>query len=859
MLYLKPLILTTICSIFLWGLSQIAVADTIHPSPPPPPTTMVEPSSLEDGFTNFPCGLNLGNRQLLPSMMVRGKEDGTQAINFPNWAIPFNVLTQTLKIKTTSLPDGFLELRSSVAVTRIDPKQLVTYPEIGLAIKVRDLEKYLGIKAEFDLIEYAVKLTIPSAVGSGSTAQVAETPIEFDGLTVKTPAAFSWGAWEQRFNFDGTDRIDRSQGLFTAAGTLLGASWYTQFGQSNWHDALNLTLSDAQIIKYTDYSDYLLGGQSAFWNRQESGNYWGMTGVWRQGFTPTIPNSSTINPSARTQASRLQRTIVGTAAPGTLVRLLPSHSLQILGEVLVDGTGVYRFENIPVSGDASNYRLWLFSNGQLSAAPAVREVNFVTVPGQLPTGATATIASVGLRREAGGSWGSLGDLRGAVVTNWGVTEWLTVGSGIAFDRGVQALGELYFQPNNFPLEAAISIKSGTQFDLLSNVTWQPDQNLRWQWNIDRLSHRVVADWRLSPQLTLNSTYDSRDALGMGFNYSDHYTSLRASFDTNARLRWGLIQRLGNFQLHQQGNEVGTISQLLYSLHPQRDRGSAIQLSYQTDRVNLANEYGLLAWKYRPSIDSIFEAELGYGLGRVGGGWIASGTVEIFPGINLRGRYQTGINSVRPSFSLELVSNWETQAGWRGSQERVEQLRTHGGIAIVPFFDRNANGRQDPDEQSYLDPELLSLNHRPMKPYRPKIQDGQIRLRLAAGKYRLDFDPAGFPIDWRTQDSGYAVEVAAGSYTTVFVPLVMSYTIQGVVRDREGKPLGGAKVEAIPHDRIPRESSIFSITNGNGEYYLEALAQGSYQIQVNGRSPDRSQINLDRSSEPTQTLDLQLNY
>jgi hypothetical protein len=830
------------------------------------PSLAIEPSQLpvadfsktgqpvDDQFTAFPCGLNLGKRSLLSSMIVRGKEDGEKAINFSEWSIPFNVLTQTLKIQTKTLANGSIELRSSAAVSVINPDQLNTYPELGLAIKIKDLQKYLGIKAEFDLNDYAIKLTLPEAFSSSPNSTIPENPLVFDGLEVKAPENFNLAAIEQRIGFNNTNQSSQQ---IKATGTAFGSSWYLQL-TGDAKNILDLSLNDAQIVKYSDFDDYIVGGQSAFWNRQNSGSYWGLTKIWRQGFTPQLSATGTVSTSERTQANKVGRSVVGVAAAGTLVRLLPATSNQAIAEVLVDGTGVFRFDNVPVTNGDRYYRLWLFANGQLSTAPEVREVNFVTVPGQLPTGATATLASVGLRRENKGLLGDFSDVRGAVVSHWGVAEWLTVGAGVSVDQGVQGIGEVYLQPNGIPLEIAASIRTGAAGDVLANINWQPANNLKFDGSIDRLSHRLKGDWQLSPQLSLTSTYDSRDALGVGFDYrarngSDNFTYLQANFDTNAKLRWRLEQQFGQWDLQNQGNEAGTISSLTYALNQQRELGSAIYLTYQTNQVNPASEFGTVSWRYRSSNRSPWELDLGYGLGSSGGGWIAGGGVNILPGVNLRGRYQTGINNAGSSFSLELVSNLETQNGLRENPQRLENLRTHGGIEIVPFFDTNSNGQQDAGEKTHLDIELINLNHRPLKFYRPLVTADRITTRVAPSKYLLDFDPSGFPPNWRTKTTGYTVEVAAGSYTKVLVPLVPSYNIEGVVRDIQGNPIAGAKVELISSNGGDK---IFSISSRDGGFYLESIDQGNYQLEVNGHVTTPAVVNLNAASPLSQTLNLQ---
>jgi hypothetical protein len=744
-----------------WSVLCSSILPSLAREPEPLAVPINNAAVGEDKFTTFPCGLNLGNRQLLPSMMVWGKEDGTKAINFDNWAIPFNILTRTLNVKTKILTNGSIELRSSAAVANISPQQLSSYPEIGLAIKIKDLRTYLGIKSEFDIIDYTIKLTLPEAIGAGIGGKDNEATLVFDGLETKNPEPVKLTAIEQKYTVNTNGGSDSSERSIRAAGTIFGSSWYAQFG-GNSDRLLDLSLKDAQMVKYSDKSDYIIGGQSAFWNRQDSGNYWGITGIWRQGFTPQLSTSGGISTSERTQANKVGRSIVGNARPGTLVRLLPAGKDRAIAEVLVDRTGIFRLDRVTVTDSDRYYQLWLFANGQLSAAPEVRDVNFVTVPGQLPIGATATLASVGLRREEGG-FGKFSDMRGSIITHWGVSEGLTIGSGVSLDRGIQGLGELYFQPNGVPLEASIAVRTGTEeWDLLSNINWNPANNLKFAWNIDRLSHRVKSDWKLSPQFALTSTYDSRDALGVGFDYaartSDNETSLRGSFDTNSRLRWEAKQQFGQWELQHQSNEVGTISYLNYAFDRQRSSGNTIELRYQTSNVSTTNQ-----------------------------------------------------------------------------------------------FDRNGNGQQDPGEKSHLDLELINLNNRPLKPYRPIVKDNRISLRLAPGKYRLDLDPAGFPINWRAQAPGYAVEVAAGSYTKVLIPFVPSYTIEGIVTDRSGKPQAGAKIELIP---TTGGESTFSITSRDGQFYLESLSQGSYQVQINGKLISGSIVNLTKSSKSAQVLNFQ---
>ncbi len=174
--------------------------------------------------------------------------------------------------------------------------------------------------------------------------------------------------------------------------------------------------------------------------------------------------------------------------------------------------------------------------------------------------------------------------------------------------------------------------------------------------------------------------------------------------------------------------------------------------------------------------------------------------------------------------------------------------------IQPFFDRNNNGKLDSGEEIYTEnPELLLiLNNQPIQSFRPQVQADRIGLRLPPGTYRLDFDPSGFPLDWQTVNDAYAVEVVAGSNTLIQVPLVLSYTLSGVVTDAQGNVVAGARVEAISADGEQRR---FSVTNGAGVYYLEQLPQGTFTLFINQEPAQPGTITLDEDAEPFQELNL----
>jgi len=94
-------------------------------------------------------------------------------------------------------------------------------------------------------------------------------------------------------------------------------------------------------------------------------------------------------------------------------------------------------------------------------------------------------------------------------------------------------------------------------------------------------------------------------------------------------------------------------------------------------------------------------------------------------------------------------------------------------------------------------------------------------------------------------TSYAVKVVSGSYTSVLVPMIPSYTVTGIVTNTENKPVPGARVEAIP---INTGKTIISITNDAGVFYLEQLAQGRYNLFVNGKPANLKTLTIDGKSK-----------
>lgn len=859
-----------------------------------PSNTVINPTGyaqVGNSFTLFPVGINVGKRNIIQGILVRGQEDGLQAINFQHWLIPYDAIIQALKLEITPLPDGQLQVSSPGLVTIINPEQLDKDPELGLVFSIADLQTLFGVSAEFDINEYAIVLNPPWLGQTGGTwASNTEIPVQLEGLPRLSPSNFTLTAIEQRVNATGSEApsglantsSQSYQGELAAVGTILNGSWYLRVNQSDLLNSSTWRLAEAQYLQQTDAVDYAIGDQPTFWRSQNSGNYWGMTIIRRQGFTPSPPfvGSGGFNPGQRLQASQIGRTIVGEAEPGTLVRLTQGFSDRILAEVLVDSSRIYRFEDVPIAGQFfGNYRILLYPQGRLSAQPEIRDATFSTVPGQIPAGASATIISAGFQRQSTGQnlnfLGEFKDFRGGIAQRWGVSEELTLGVGGVYDQTARGLAELFFRPSDFPLEVAASVLSPNSdgiWDVNANLSYRPNSDISLQLNRDRFSQRLHLDWRLFPGLSLLGTYNNQEGAAVGFqtafNRRGWFTFARATLyqqkDQQNRLRWNLTQRLGVVEFTQQGNEIGTSTQLYYSLSGRSflDTGHSLIINYQTRNLNQTNHLAILGWRYRSQARTVdgnylWETSLGYGFGDQGSGLIATWQIAAIPGLLLRGRYEgVSLTSGQANYNIELVYSLNLQPRIYPGDRQADQFRTRGGLLIQPFYDLNHNGNRDKGEDFYTETAnlLLILNNQPIPSYQPQVKTDRILLYLPPGTYRLDLDPAGFPPDWQTAIDAYAVQVVTGSYTPVSLPLIPAYTLAGVVTDATGNAIAGARVEAVRLDRVIRR---FSVTNSAGVYYLERLTQGKFTLQINSQPAQTPTIQFDQSSPPLQELNLQL--
>jgi Carboxypeptidase regulatory-like domain len=811
-------------------------------------------------------------------LQVQGEFAATQQqpANVDRWLLPFDTTLKLLDIQQRQLPTGEIELTSPYLLVRLQPQQIFTDPRLGRAISLGDLRKLPGLKIEFAdrsignrEIVLKFSYTLPKTQPKIATEAA---PVSLAGLTTIEPPTTSLSAVQERINLSGStsDRLN-TQGEFKAVGTVLGSSWYLRVEQPKLSNLLTWGVTDAVVINQSTNSDWIAGSQSPFWRRQgnPTGAYWGVTTIQRQDFTPpTSLTGGDFLPNERLQSSRLGRTVSGQAQPGTVVRLVRGFSTDVVGQVLVDSSGVFRFENVVVSKDGelgNGYRLLLYPNGQLTADPQVREVTFTTVPGQLPAGSGALIASAGVNYNRGSNQfiGQFDGLQGGVAYRRGISESLTLGGGIIADPlALRGSGELFWQPTGVPLQASVSALTGDRWDVVSSVNYQPGTNFSANFSSDKLSSRTDLNWLLTPTLTASAKYDSLSGVAIGGNYNfslapNSYSNIQGTFDSNSFLRWSASHQQNSWQLGLQGNEISFNSEVSYQLPSGGGSTQNLIANYQSTYVGTPTTLSQFSWRYH---SNTFQSELGYGWSGFGRGANAGIGVTLSPGLQLMGKYQ-GISAFtsRESFSLELQSTLDLQGG-SATSTRVEELRTRGGIAIQPFFDRNGNGKQDPGEESYWHPQLISLDQKALSASQTNQLANRVEVRAAPGSYRIDLNAAHLPAYWRSTlvdpagkplDS-LRVNVALGSYTTIAIPLTPIYTIKGIAIDPTGKPLPNTTVTAIQiGGKTDRRETV---TKADGSYEFGDLALGAYEISIPGQSPPAA-IAIASTSPVLQQLNL----
>ena len=797
-------------------------------------------------------------------------------MNIDQCLVPFDTIIEALESKITPIDGQQVELNTSFAVVRFNLDTLTKDPELGLSISIKQLQELFNIKIKFDRQENAIVLEIPEKQAQLGMATTPQTPFLPAGLPqVKAPDV-SLSMVEQRVTASGTTVGNfRSQGTLLAVGSILGGSWYAEINQQQLLNPSKWQINSLQYLKQTPNRDFFIGSQPTFWPSRSTGDFWGFTTIGRNGYQPYafLDRRGGADPAQRLYPSAIAESVSGYAEPGTLVRLVRGGEAGVLiAEQVVDASGRYQFTNIPVGRDSAsgmNYQLLLYPRGQLTATPRIETPRFTLLPELLPVGATSQIASIGGRRikKENELFGQFTEFSGGVSQRWGISESVTVGLGAIYDNSqVQGVGELFFKPKSIPFQLSATGFLASASTIRASASWEDYPRLSARWNYDSNRHYYDIDAPLLNPFRLLVFGDSIQGTNWGLQFSQGYnigsTYGRVILQPNSKISWDLYQNLGKFTLSHRKNDSGTNNYLSYQINP----WNSVVVEYNTLNQNSigfgrVNDYLLTGyWRYQSSdyqIDGspLWGVELGYGAGPVTSGPYASVTTSVIPGLYLQGKYQ-GANMLSNSgqFSLSLVSSLGTQSGFYAGNRRLDEMRSQGGLLIQSFIDRNNNGQRDPAEPLYTEAtDFLKINNEFPPAYRLEKHDDRTLVRLVPGTYRIDLDPSGFPLEYQPTDMTMAVNVQEGSYTPILIALQQVYALNGVI-SRNGQPANGVKIEAF---NLMSKKSKLSLTNAAGVYYLEGLAQGDYEIRIDGKNINTKQIKFTPESESLKEMNFQI--
>ncbi|MDP3007844.1 MAG: carboxypeptidase-like regulatory domain-containing protein [Methylococcales bacterium] len=873
---------------------------------PTPPATEKSPATKTPEFYVFPIGINNDSRNIVPSALVRGAEDGKQAINLEDWLIPLEAVTTALNIKTRTLDDGQIELRSPEIAVRLSEQQIHKDKEIGTSLSVAYITHLLNATVSFDIGQYALVLKLPAgAAATNDTQQETKKVISFEGLETIQPDRFNFSAVTQHLHVSSQKKTVNISGNLLAVGNLDHGSWYVDINQAVMDKPESWRVQDLQYFWKTDDADYVIGSQPTFWQNQSGGDFWGVTLLKRDDFKNVPQSTGGFDPVSRRTTGSIGRTITGQAQPNTLARLVDrSSNDRMIAEVFVDSSGLYTFNNVlSNAGSINEYDILLYPNGILTAEPERVRSSFVSRATQLQQGTSTWVVSGGINRSlstntANGSnnqlnqgngtttknkaayslldsWGHPIGFAGGASYRYGLFESLTVGAGLVYSNGWQLLAEYFYSPSWFPyvsnIVALYDFKTG-KYDYNSQAQLQLLDNLSANFTSTPLAKQAFLNWNALSWLTfsaggaVNSSttatvkprtwFAGTTANGRFYETS---ASINANFDSNAVLRISSSVNRDAWAVGYQWDGSRQKLDLSYKF-PESEfeyaNGHSLNISAETNKTTASvNKFGMIVWQYRPPAALndgriLADVQIGYGMGTQGQGLLASLSTVMIPGVELSANYQDiSIASNDRQFSLNIYMNGrvEPTLGLSNRSSSVQELRGIGGLFIQPFLDKNDNGQYDDEDSLYLEnsDRLLQIDGYPVTKHNIEIGLQGLYISQQAGKCRLDLDPAGYPVEGKPSQESYAVEVPSGAYVTVLIPFSVTYTIAGRVLDAQGNPVDGVKVDAVLSEKGNKGSAI---SNGAGVFFIDSLHQGKYQLIPDGQAAHSETVEIKSDSK-----------
>ena len=154
----------------------------------------------------------------------------------------------------------------------------------------------------------------------------------------------------------------------------------------------------------------------------------------------------------------------------------------------------------------------------------------------------------------------------------------------------------------------------------------------------------------------------------------------------------------------------------------------------------------------------------------------------------------------------------------------------GGITIIPYIDKNANGKREPGE-----PKAFGLNlHASGGRIERSEKDTTIRI-LSLESYTncfIEFDQGGFDnVAWRLKNRTMSVAVDPNMLKLIEVPIIVAGEASGIVSiDRQGRIAGLARMIINFYSKDQKQIAR-TLTEEDGYFTYFGLDPGAYSVRV----------------------------
>lgn len=603
----------------------------------------------------FSYDLLIAGQDISTNILVRSLSQ--EKSNHNHWLLPLDRVAQVLNLQVIPVNEQQLELRSPAQVVRIPTRELDLDPQLGLVVSLAKLEDLLAINSEVNNNSQTINLTPQwlalrtETLASQSVNLPPSSPPEIDVISLNS-----------RDN--------------TILGKAFGGEWYVRTYQPDLFNPRSLYIQDARYTYQHDSADYLLGIQPQSWLGQYRGNFIGFTTIQRWGFKPIANASPYLNIRNRLQADQVGRTIMGTTTPETIVKLVRVNSTEEIASTVTNNRGVYRFDNIPTQpGQITQYQL-LFYHQDNPEPIEVKTITLNTMSHQLPRGASALLISGGITKETNleqSLLGGIDDLQTEIAYRYGLTDDLTIAVNFGYHETWQGVGELLYQPTNFPLQVTLSLLNSPNIDglyMTSQVRLQPVTNLIVDFNSDRLRRNIAFNWQALPSFNItvrgnNHENSWHNSLRLAYQKDSLATILTLDLNQQQEISWSVTSRLGHLQLSYAESPNRQQTELSYNLFQLANAGHGYWLFVHYEAYQfLDNDHHLttIGWRYRsiPEADTqgFWEISCGYRVGNLGSGAIFTLAREFVPGLRLQLDYKTVSTLTNEgSFSIKIVPSF----------------------------------------------------------------------------------------------------------------------------------------------------------------------------------------------------------